>query len=342
MKVLYLNHNTPDYLAESLFHGLRSILGEDCVDVPRYDSMYSPLEEDVKLKLRGNGFSLYGLLNDHTSLNVKRKLWKKELLTYDLIVIADIWKMWNVFSELIKVVPFDKIVVLDGSDSSSIFPYSSIVQRIKSNPLSFFIPVHKVKYFKRELIGEGEIFNLKKVLPYGIRKNFGVPKNLKVINFSIPVQKINKVDVAFKKKMFNKHIVDIEVAGNIKDSFYSSIGSDKHYFTNESEYYKDLQLSKFGITTKRLGWDCMRHYELAANGAVICFKNLDEKFTLCAPHGLNNSNSLSYKNYAQLIGKINALSDEEYGSLLENSYKWIYNNTTEKVAHKFILDSFNS
>ena len=35
MKVLYFHHNQPDYLAESLLHRLRTLLGKNCVDVPR-------------------------------------------------------------------------------------------------------------------------------------------------------------------------------------------------------------------------------------------------------------------------------------------------------------------
>ena len=35
--------------------------------------------------------------------------------------------------------------------------------------------------------------------------------------------------------------------------------------------------SRFGVTTKKSGWDCMRHYELAASGCVPCFRDLEEK-----------------------------------------------------------------
>ena len=342
MKVLYLNNNTPDYLAESLFHGLRTLLGVNCVDFPRYDSMYSPLTDEKRAKLRGNGFTLYGLLDELPELDSKRNRWREEISSYDLIVISDIWKLSDLFKEIIKEVPFDKIVVLDGSDSSSIFPYSSVLNRIIHNPGSFFIPVHKVRYFKRELAGAGESYRLEKILPYGVRRHIAVPKNLKTISFSIPQEKITKVDVAVKKKMFNRHIVDEEVAANCNDSFYSAIGSDKHYFTIEEDYYKDLRISKFGITTKRAGWDCMRHYELAANGAVVCFRELDHKHQLCAPHGFDQSNCIVYSDYNDLMKKINGLNDKQYEQLLANTYQWIGNNTTIKVAGKFIEDSLSN
>ena len=52
MKVLFLNSNSPDYPVESLFHGLRKILANDCVDVPKMDAMYALLNEGIKAKLR--------------------------------------------------------------------------------------------------------------------------------------------------------------------------------------------------------------------------------------------------------------------------------------------------
>jgi hypothetical protein len=339
LKILYLNTNTPDYLAESLFHGLRSILGENCVDLPRYDSMYAPLTQEKRSTLRGHGFTIYGLLPDVPALDSRRNSWKKELDTYDLVVIADIWKLHGVFKELIKEVPFSKVVILDGSDSPAIFPYGGAVQRLKKDPFSFFLPIHKVKYFKRELMGEGEAYNLKKIVPWSIRKRLKYPGHVIPINFSIPAEKISKVGSGYKNKMFNRHIVDEEVARNEENSFFSSIGSDRHYFVREEEYYEDLKRSKFGITTKRMGWDCMRHYELAANGSVLCFKDLDQKDPFCAPRGLNTNNCIAYQDYADLMKKINSLSPERYKLLLKNNYDWIEENTTTKVAQKFIQDS---
>ncbi|MFX4721634.1 hypothetical protein ABTB22_19625, partial [Acinetobacter baumannii] len=58
----------------------------------------------------------------------------------------------------------------------------------------------------------------------------------------------------------------------------------------------------------------------------------------CAPHGLDKSNCIFYKSPEDLKLQITELSDEEYNYLLENSYKWISNNTTKKIAEKFLND----
>jgi len=95
-------------------------------------------------------------------------------------------------------------------------------------------------------------------------------------------------------------------------------------------------MSKFGITTKRGGWDCLRHYELAANGCVLCFRDLDAKPELCAPHGLSPANCINYQSVNELTAKLNALTDADYARLQKNTYQWIYQNTTKTHAQDFI------
>jgi hypothetical protein len=250
MEILFVHPNQPDYLAESLFHGLRKLLGSSCVDVPRYDSMYKPL---------------------------------------------------------------------------------------KNCPWSYFTPVRRHKYFKRELVGGSSSYGLDRFSPLNLDKWTTLPKNAMPISFSIPEEKIVRVDREAKTKRFPVHIVDEEVAAHLGDAFFSAIGSDRHVFTSEEEYYRDLRCSRFGITTKRAGWDCLRHYELAANGCVLCFKDLDLKPETCAPHGLNESNCIIYHTYSELEEKINSMSDEEYGELQIKTYEWIGCNTTVVSAKEFLV-----
>jgi hypothetical protein len=151
-----------------------------------------------------------------------------------------------------------------------------------------------------------------------------IPKNIKPVAFSIPEEKI-VASLPVKKQLLASHIVDEEVAEK-----YSGPKQQK-LFENEREYYRDLQESRFGITTKRAGWDCLRHYEIAANGAVICFKNLQEKPASCAPHGLiDGENCIAYSGYAELKNKIDQLPDETYQQLQHKSWEWAKENSTAK------------
>lgn len=49
-----------------------------------------------------------------------------------------------------------------------------------------------------------------------------------------------------------------------------------YIYDNEKDYYEDYQRSYYAITCKKAGWDCMRHYEILANGAIPYFVDLDK------------------------------------------------------------------
>jgi hypothetical protein len=43
----------------------------------------------------------------------------------------------------------------------------------------------------------------------------------------------------------------------------------------ESDYYNMYRQSMFALTSKKGGWDCLRHYEILAAGCIPIFENLD-------------------------------------------------------------------
>jgi hypothetical protein len=136
--------------------------------------------------------------------------------------------------------------------------------------------------------------------------------------------------------LFASHIVDEEVAANVSENAHQNL------FDSEEDYYQDIQASKFGITTRRAGWDCLRHYEIAANGTVICFKDLANKPASCAPHNLiDGKNCIAYTDYSNLINKISVLSGTDYENLQRESLNWVHNNSTilrvEGLVNKYYL-----
>jgi hypothetical protein len=48
-----------------------------------------------------------------------------------------------------------------------------------------------------------------------------------------------------------------------------------YVFINEEDYYNDYKTSVCGITRKKSGWDCLRHYEILMNGSVPFFIDLE-------------------------------------------------------------------
>ena len=47
-----------------------------------------------------------------------------------------------------------------------------------------------------------------------------------------------------------------------------------YIFKNEQDFYHDYQTSYFGLTMKKGGWDCGRHYEILMNGCVPYFPDI--------------------------------------------------------------------
>ncbi|NOY84610.1 MAG: glycosyltransferase family 1 protein [Nitrospirae bacterium] len=326
MKILFITTDVEDYLSDALLHGLRQLFAQDVIDFPKKHCMYKTFPSSQQIY--GNGFTLYRTLEDipldrtQTFEQVKKGI-------FDLIVFSDIYRQYGYLTQLLPYLKKENTIVCDGEDTSAIFPYRSSFYK---NPYYATLPKphKKFLYYKREWTQktiQKRWFNLLPSTPF---EKILTPENLRPISFSIPKEKIMS-HLPNKKNLFPKHIVDQEISEKIN-------GNLKYPFKNESDYYADLQSSRFGITTKRGGWDCLRHYEIAANGAVICFKDLDKKPKTCAPHGLNHENSIAYRDYKDLIGKINLLSDKKYKHLQEKSMQWILQNTTVSKAKQLIRD----
>ncbi len=339
MKVLFLHPNTPDYLISGLFHGLRTLLGQDCLDLPRFDCMYKPYTEGMRSKIRGKGFTLYGLLDDLPEQAEERFfIWSNNITNYDLYIIADIWNDWPTYVKLKRLVPSEKIVVIDPADSERIFPFNNYLSDfggVMLNLVMASIP-RNTKYFKREIATSlNRQTGVSGYIPT-VLYSWLISRSIYSIGFSIPFQKVIRVSREQKTKMFVSNIVDEQVSKRVPDSVYTPIGEQLYKFDTEENYYKDIQISKYGITTKRGGWDCLRHYEYAANGTVLCFKNLEKKPTETGPFALDSTNCIIYNDYEDLMSQITSMSDPEYDIILEKSHEWIVQNTTLEHAKKFL------
>jgi len=60
--------------------------------------------------------------------------------------------------------------------------------------------------------------------------------------------------------------------------------AETYIYKTEKDYYEGYANSVFGITTCKAGWDCMRHYEILANGCIPWFENLEE----CPPQTMTH------------------------------------------------------
>jgi hypothetical protein len=325
-RILFVNPNFEDMLSDGLFHGLRTLLGGDVLDFPKAEPMYSTHPSERRTRLYGRGFTLYGLLED-LPLDRNRCLDRAREGEFDLVVFTDIWRTFGPYTEWIPQLGGRRVAVIDGSDRVEPYPYAGVWWRVRH---WWFLPRahNRTEFFKREITPLTYWFRSFLLLPGPVGRRLGLLRRMRPIAFSIPEEKI-VAEPPVKEKLLAAHVVDEEVA--------ELVGATSSYvFDAEEDYYADLRASRFGVTTKRAGWDCLRHYELAANGCVPCFRDLDRKPAPCAPHGLDDSNCVTYRGAAELMAKLDAIDDTEYERLQRGALGWARANTTRERARQFL------
>jgi hypothetical protein len=152
------------------------------------------------------------------------------------------------------------------------------------------------------------------------------------IIFSIPKNKITEIHNCIEKTQFTSSLIP----GDIKTYIYNT----------EKEYYENYQKSFFAITTKKAGWDCLRHYEILANCCIPYFINIEEcpidTLSLFPKEIILESNNF----YKKMIEKYSEpkLTDnekEEYNILLNRLMLYTNEKLTTTSIVKYILNKIN-
>jgi hypothetical protein len=157
------------------------------------------------------------------------------------------------------------------------------------------------------------------VRPFFKRELYAEEAGVISTGFCVPDRLVRPLDPDRKTQLHQTHVQDPE--------FTSETG---YKFTEEKDYYDDMARSFFGITMRKGGWDCTRHYEILAAGAVVMFKDYDTKPAACAPHC---PHFINYKSKAEFMAIANRLvvngrPTEEYRRILQAQREWLLANAT--------------
>lgn len=284
MKILYISKGeSADFLCDTLFHGLRTLLGPDVVDVER---LWFTYENGFENRIPWHTF--YGLLPDDRDVDRTDISSKIRNRYFDFIFYGSVHRCRFFLPEVLEIYPTSKIVFIDGEDDFDLFAFQRIeIQNMFSDPPGYTIPKTEF-YFKRELSHSG----------------LAIP-----IQFSIPKEKI---------------VTKIPEKTRLMAPMDPRDRSTYKYPT-QAGYFAQYSDSCFGVTMKKGGWDCARHYEIIAAGAIPYFENLEE-----CPVG-----TLTFLPKSELI-LARKLCDSSGGSLLHLDME-LYQNFLSKV--RTILDS---
>ncbi len=321
LRILFLTDDREDYLADGLLHGLRQLPGVELVDYPRKECMYEGgrhCRVAPEFGVRGGGFSLYGLLHEQEGAIDRSQIYRRlEAGWFDAVVLSNLWRQWGLLMQWRELLARQPLLLLDGDDDERLYPRSGTRFRQFgfANGLNALLQTADTHIYKRELTNRS--------------KPWGLCLQVHPLGFSIPAAVIFD-SVPAKTQMFQTHIVDREL-------LELTAGSKEHFFVDESAYRSDLGAARFGITTRRAGWDCLRHYEIAASGTIPCFRDLNNKPPKCAPHGLvDGFNCLSYSSAADLHSRIKHLTDNDELFMQQHALVWAHQSSTTMRAQQLL------
>ena len=160
------------------------------------------------------------------------------------------------------------------------------------------------------------------------------------------IHSLSEKHLYFKREYdsYNNHVLPISfsfptgklynINKNKTQDYGTVIPKEKetYVFTNERDYYNDYNKSYYGVTIKKAGWDCMRHYEILGNYCMPFFQNINE----CP---VNSLTTLPKK----LIKTANELLQSEFDSVkyydvLDEAFAHFKEYCLTKSTAKYILE----
>ena len=117
-----------------------------------------------------------------------------------------------------------------------------------------------------------------------------------------------------------------------------------YIYNTEEEYYAEYQESLFAITTKKGGWDCMRHYEIMANGCIPYFPGLEScppRIMTSLPKDLLLACNACYlkHQYKKYLKELSVEERAECNALLTNLLQYMRSHLTTRALAQYVLDT---
>lgn len=138
-----------------------------------------------------------------------------------------------------------------------------------------------------------------------------------------PVQNVYPISFAFPKEKI--YLYPSDKTKSISSIIPGETTLGTYRYATEESYYKEYSQSRFAITMKKSGWDCMRHYEIIANRCLPIFQSIE----FCPSETMKSLG----KDYFIMINK----TLEEKGiEFFLNDGNEIYYEMNEKVFNHFV------
>ena len=161
---------------------------------------------------------------------------------------------------------------------------------------------------------------------YNLHVHNYVRSHIYPIAYCIPDEYIVDDDTALS----NKHII-------ISDLIPGQIETYRFGQDEEEEYKAMYRESLFAYTRKKGGWDCLRHYEIMANGCMPIFKELDK----CPPETLISFPKELVINANKELLPWKSNKKNKYNDFIKNMLDYVRKNCSATATAKYFLSKLN-
>ena len=182
---------------------------------------------------------------NRTNNNIE-KIWGNLFTLYDSLDNYNLVDRDDIKNKIKK--DFFNLIIYGSSRGKNLF----LDEAIQSRSKIIFVDTSDDGHIDKTKINKGLYFK---------RELYSSEKNVYPIHFAIPKKKI-----ASSINLNPRNILSPLIPGKMKTYIYKQ----------ENEYYEMYQNSIFSLTYKKNGWDCLRHYEILANGSIPMFIELEE------------------------------------------------------------------
>lgn len=266
IKILFISNSTGiDYQCHCLFHGLNELQNVDVYTIYDQSFMYSDYPIEKRNQLYGMGFTISSRVEPSKrhlqSLNECIECLK--IKYYDVVIYGQIHRCIDLWDEVVSNYPSNRVVCIDGEDW--MVTYYTIKNLSK----------HLIKSLVGKCLGKEEYSD-------GIKKIY----QNKALSLSCSRQatlfkrEMSEKDIHLFKPIFfaiPKDCVVDKVPNKNRRLAHIIPGKKETYiYKTEHDYFKGYQDAIWGMTFKKNGWDCLRHYEILGNGCIPYFPGINK------------------------------------------------------------------
>jgi len=144
--------------------------------------------------------------------------------------------------------------------------------------------------------------------------------NIHPLSYSIPLKKIKPLPRNISKDYKQRNLSAL-IPGK----------ASTYIYITEDDYYKQYEESKYAVTKKKGGWDCLRHYEILANNCIPIFPDLDK----CPKKTMTNFP----KELLIKIHKRGVLTESEYRKCINDLHNYTKQYLTCESSARYLLET---